>query len=127
MAGLKGYEGSFRLAGTATGDINEWSLDVELNTEDDAEFGDAWEDPSPTTKKWSGSIKGKLNLSDTNQAACQTALLGGSTVSARFYTTGSAYYAGTALVTKISVSPAVNNLIPVEMTIMGKGALTPPA
>lgn len=127
MAGLKGYEGSFRLAGTATGDINEFNLDIELNTEDDAEFGDAWEDPSATTKKWSGTVKGKLNRSDTNQAAIEAALLGGTTVAARFYTTSSAYYSGTALVTKMSVAPAVNNLIPVEFTILGKGALTPPA
>jgi len=127
MAGLKGYSGSFRIAATATGDINEYSLDIEANTEDDSEFGDAWEDPSITQKKWSGSVKGKINLDDTNQAALQAALLGGTTVACRFYTDGTDYYSGTGLITKMSISPAVNNLIPVEFAVMGKGALTPPS
>lgn len=124
MATLAGNAGSFRLTANIVAEMDNWSLDVSVNLEETQAFGDTWKERTPTIKEWSGSASGRLDITDTNgHIALQTALLAGSSVTARFYVNGTNYYSGTAFV-QGSFSAPENGLVTANYTITGSGALT---
>jgi hypothetical protein len=124
VAGLAGYSAAAKIGTNTILEMGEWSLDVERNIEDDTEFGDSWESGVATLGKWSGSVKGRWDMAGTQQAACQTALLNGTTIALRLYATGSLYYSGNAYITKITPSATVSGLVEVELSFQGTGALS---
>lgn len=124
MATLAGNAGSFRLTANIVAEMDNWSLDVSVNLEETQAFGDTWKERTATIKEWSGSASGRLDITDTNgHIALQTALLAGSSVTARFYVNSSNYYSGTAYV-QGSFSAPENGIVTANYTITGSGALT---
>ncbi|NDD54878.1 hypothetical protein EBZ39_13610 [bacterium] len=124
MAVLAGNAGSFRLSTNTVAEIDTWTLDVSTGLEETQSFGDTWKERTATIREWSGTAAGRFDNTDTNgHVALNTAFLGGTTVSARFYINGTNYYSGTAFV-QASVSAAENGLVTVSYTITGSGSLS---
>jgi len=124
MAVLAGNAGSFRLSANTVAEMDTWTLDVSTGLEETQSFGDTWKERTATIREWSGTAAGRYDNTDTNgHVALNTAFLGGTTVSARFYINGTNYYSGTAFV-QASVSAAENGLVTVSYTITGSGALS---
>ena len=73
---------------------------------------------------WSGSAEAFWDEADT----AQTALTAGSSVTLSFYpegdTTGDTYYSGTAIVTEVSSTAAMDGMVEVSFSFTGSGALT---
>jgi len=79
----------------------------------------------PTIKKWSGSVKGKWNMADTNgQKALQDALLGGTSINAVFNVDGTNDYSGTGYVKKVNIGQPVKGVVEFSADIQGTAALT---
>jgi len=124
MAVLAGHAGSFRLSTNVVAELDAWTLEVSTDTEETQAFGDTWKEHTATVKEWSGTASGRLDISDTNgHVALQTAVLGGTTVSGRFYVNGTNYYAGTAFV-QASISAPENGVITVSYSLQGTGSLS---
>lgn len=124
MAVLAGNAGAFKLSTNTVAEINQWTLDVSTGLEETQAFGDTWKERTATIRDWSGSAQGHFDNTDTNgHVALNTALLAGTTVSARFYVTASVYYSGTAFV-QASIGASENGLVTVNYTITGTGALS---
>lgn len=124
MAIKAGKGGAFKLSTNTVAEIDQWTLNFGPNLVGSAAFGDDWEENTKTLLKWSGTAKGRFDISDTNGwAALQNAALGGTTVSARFYEDGSKYYSGTCYV-EIAHSQEVNNLVEASLNLTGSGALS---
>lgn len=124
MAVLAGNAGSFRLSTNTVAEIDTWTLDVSTGLEETQSFGNTWKQRTATIREWSGTAAGRFDNTDTNgHVALNTAFLGGTTVSARFYINGTNYYSGTAFV-QASVSAAENGLVTVSYTITGSGSLS---
>lgn len=124
MAVLAGNAGSFRLSTNTVAEIDTWTLDVSTGLQETQSFGNTWKERTATIREWSGTAAGRFDNTDTNgHVALNTAFLGGTTVSARFYINGTNYYSGTAFV-QASVSAAENGLVTVSYTITGSGSLS---
>ncbi|MEN6534636.1 MAG: hypothetical protein ABFD89_13290 [Bryobacteraceae bacterium] len=124
MAVMAGNAGSFRLTTNIVAEIDNWTLDVSTGLEETQAFGDTWKERSATIREWSGTASGRFDSSDTNgHGALQTAFLGGTTVTGRFYINGTNYYSGSAFV-QASLTAPENGLITVNYTITGTGALS---
>jgi predicted secreted protein len=124
MAILAGNAGSFRLTTNTVLEIDTWTLDVSTGLEETQSFGDTWKERTATIREFSGTASGRFDNADTNgHAALNTAFLGGTTVSARFYINGTNYYSGTAFV-QASMNASENGLVTVSYTFTGTGALS---
>jgi predicted secreted protein len=124
MAVLAGNAGSFKLAANTVAEIDTWTLDVSTGLEETQSFGDTWKERTATIKEWSGTAAGRYDKTDTNgHVALNTALLGGTTASARFYIDGTNYYSGTAFV-QAAINTTENGLVTVSYTFTGTGALS---
>jgi len=124
MAVLAGNAGAFKLTTNTVAELDNWTLDVSTGLEETQSFGDTWKERTATIREWSGTASGRFDSSDTNgHAALQTAFLGGTTVTGRFYINGTNYFSGTAFV-QASLTAPENGLITVNYTITGTGALS---
>jgi predicted secreted protein len=124
MAVMAGNAGSFKLGSNTVAEIDTWTLDVSTGLEETQSFGDTWKERSATIREWSGTAAGRFDSTDTNgHVALQTAFLGGTTVTGRFYLNGTNYFSGTAFV-QASINAQENNFITVSYTITGTGTLS---
>lgn len=124
MAVLKGNAASIRVAANAILECQSWSLELAPEFVDTTSFGDTFREQTPTFITWSGSASGKYDITDTTgQLALQTALLAGTTVDIRFYTTAALYYHGDAYV-GASIGAAVDGIVEISWTFTAASALT---
>lgn len=124
MAVKAGKAGAIKLSANTIAEMDGWTVNAGPNLVDSAAFGDDWEEKTSTLRKWTGTGKGRFDVTDTNgHAALQTALLGGTTVSVRFYEDGTKYWSGTAYV-EGQFGTEVNGLVEVSYSFTGTGALT---
>lgn len=123
MAVLKGISGSIKLSTNTVAEMSNWELSVDQEFIDTTAFGDSMREQTPSFASWSGSASGKLDITDTNgHVALQTAWLGGTTVTPRFYIDATHYYDGDAYV-NASISTAVDGIVEVSYTFTSAGAL----
>lgn len=124
MAILKGNLAAFKVSTNAVLECSSWSLDIGQEFVDTTSFGDTAKEQTPTFMTWSGKAEGKWDITDTTgQLALQTAVLGGTTVDARFYVSSALYYQGTAYVAA-SISAAVDGIVSISWDITAAGALS---
>jgi len=125
MAVFTGYGGSVKVGTATIAELGEWSLDIGVDTQETESFGDQWKEYVATLKEWSGSCSGRWDMTDTaGQKALQDALLGGTTVTIKFYIDSTKNYSGTAIIEKISVKSSVDGVVEVDFSFKGTGALT---
>jgi len=124
MAILAGNAGSFKLSTNTVLEIDTWTLDISTGLEETQSFGDTWKERTATIKEYSGTAAGRYDDTDTTgHVALNTAVLGGTTVAARFYIDGTNYYSGNVFV-QASLNVTENGLVTVSYSFTGTGALT---
>jgi hypothetical protein len=125
-ANHKGSEGTVKIGSNVIAEIRGWSLSQSANTIDDTELGDTAETHQPGTTSWSGSVTCFWDETDTNG---QEAMTIGTSVTLNLYpegaTSGDKYYTGTATITGIERSGAINGMVEAVYSFKGSGALTP--
>ena len=125
MANHAGSEGTVHVGANAIAEIKGWPLSESANIIDDSEIGDAWKTKKAGSKEWNGSIDCFWDETDTNG---QVAMTMGASITLNLYpegaTTGDTYYTGSAIITGISRSAAVDGMVEVSFTFEGNGALT---
>lgn len=124
---LSGHQGSVMIGANSVADIDQWDVDLEIDTHDVTNFeSDGNKEYISGCKGWSGSFSGNWAVADdTNgQAALQSALLAGTSVSLKLYVDATHYYSGSALLSNMSVGTPVQDKVTVSFSFQGTGAIT---
>jgi predicted secreted protein len=126
MAAIAGKGGSAKVGANTIASINNWSLDVTMNTAETTALGDSVKSHIATIYEWSGQLEGAFRVhDDTNgQTALQTAFLAGTPVTLNLYVNASNYYSGSAIITSMPVKVAVEDKVGISFAFQGSGALT---
>lgn len=124
-ANHKGSEGVVHVGTTAISELRGWDISESANTIEDTVLSDAWETNQVGTKSWSGNANAFYDETDTN---AQQVLSVGGTVVLKFYPEGtgtaSTYKYGSAIVTAVNASAAINGMVERNFSFKGNGALT---
>lgn len=128
MAALSGTAGSvvYTTGGTTLiAGLAEWSIDISMSPVEDTEFGQSWDTFVPSIRNYTGSFSGNHQNSDTAFTNIQNAMLGGSAIALRLYTSSTKYWnVGTAYVTGQSNSIGVKGKADGSFNFQGSGPLT---
>lgn len=125
MANHKGSEGVVHVGTTAIAELRGYDFNESAATIPDTTLSDTWDTNKVGTKNWSGSATAWLDETDTNG---QEALTVGAEVTLKFYVegtgTGATYKHGSAIVTGVQSSGAINGVVERNFNFTGNGALT---
>ena len=125
MSNHKGSDGTVKI-GTddLVAELKSWSLSQSVNTIDDSTIADAWATKKAGQKSWSGSVDAFWDEVD----AAQTALTIGAEITLNVYPEGDVstniFWSGTAIVTSIENSGAIDGMVEASFSFEGNGALT---
>lgn len=124
MARYKGHEGSVSAGGSDVGEVESFDLEDSVNELDANVMGSDWTDVEAGQRSMSGTINVLRDPADTGQ----TAMVAGTTAAMLFYpesnTTGMTEIGGDFLVTGVSISTPVGDLVKDSYTIRNQGAVT---
>ena len=125
MATHAGSEGTVKVGANAIAEIRSFSVSETADTIEDTTMGDAARTYKPSLKSFNGSLDVYWDETDTTG---QGALTVGSEVTVGFYpegaTAGDSYYAGSAIVTGLTVNSSFDGMVEASITIQGNGALS---
>lgn len=123
---LAGKNGSLRIGTETVTRIQNWSLDLNLDTYETTALGDDWKEFISGLKEWSASAEGKWNIVNdaAGQKALQDAYLAGNSVTLRLYVNATKYYEGTAFISSLGMEDPVDDVVSISMEFQGSGALT---
>lgn len=118
MAKLNGTDGKVKVGTVTVAELNEWSLDDEINPVTGRAFGETLEQSSGGTRKVTGSLKG---FYDDTDATGQGVLVAGALVELNLYPSGDSSgdkYKGIAEahIQKVSIGASNDNFVPFECT-----------
>jgi hypothetical protein len=124
-ANHKGSEGLVHVGTSAIAELRGWEYNESAAAIDDTILTDTWETRQTGNKHWTGSATAWWDETDTNG---QEVLTIGAGVTLKFYMegtgTGATYKTGSAIVTGIRQSAAINGIVEKNFTFEGAGALT---
>ena len=125
MATHAGSGGTVKVGANAIAEIRSFSVSETADTIEDTTMGDAARTYKPSLKSFNGSLDVYWDETDTTG---QGALTVGSEVTVGFYpegaTAGDSYYAGSAIVTGLTVNSSFDGMVEASITIQGNGALS---
>lgn len=125
MTATAGYSGAVKIGSNQVLEIDKWDLSIDADIYDVSSYSNAWKNQIPGLRKWSGTCSGRLYQGDTTgQAAIQSALLNGTSLSLGLWIDGTHNYSGTAYVKQIQVKSAVSATVDVSISFEGTGTLT---
>lgn len=124
MANATGKDGIVKIGANAVGELRSWSYSITGETIEDTSMGDTARTYKAGLTTWSGSAEAFFDAADTAQGA----ITAGAEVTLSFYPTGDdsgdSEYTGTAIVTEISSTAALDGMVEVSFSFTGTGALT---
>jgi len=124
MANHTGKDGIVKIGANAIGEMRSWSYSVSGETIEDTVMGDTARTYKPGLTTWSGSAEAFWDEADT----AQTAITAASEVTLAFYPegddAGDTFYTGSAIVTEVSSTAALDGMVEVSFSFTGNGALT---
>ena len=124
MANHKGSEGVVHVGTAAVAELRSWEITENNTLIDDTTLNDTWETKQAGNSNWSGSASTFWDETDTNG---QEVLDIGSSVTLKCYLegtgTGATYKIGTAIVTGVTGSGAINGMCERNFSFTGNGAL----
>ena len=124
MANHTGSEGLVKVGATTLGELRSYSISETAGTIEDSVLTDSAKTYKAGQTSWSGSCDVFWDEAD----AGQDALTIGASVTMNFYpegdTTGDTYKTGSAVVTEISISAAIDGMVEASISFQGSGALT---
>lgn len=123
-ANHKGSEGLVVVGTSAISELRGWEFDHQAETIEDTTLADADKTFKSGNKSWSGQATCWWDETDTNG---QQVLDAGAEVGLVFYAegtgTGATRFTGTALVTSVRRSAAINGIVEAAFSFQGNGAL----
>jgi len=122
MATYKGDSGIMKVGVTTIGEITTWSVEQTTDVIEDTAMGDTSKTFVAGLVSWTGSCEAILSDSDAGQALLDN----GSSLTAVdfFFDSTTSAYKGNAIVTALSSSATMGEMIKVSVTFQGTGALT---
>jgi predicted secreted protein len=126
MAAIAGKGGSVKIAANTVAEVSTWSMDISADMLDSTSLGDDWREYIAGLNGATGSVEVKWDIpNDANgQAAMQTALLNGTTVTLNLYVNDTNYYSGSAYISSLSVEDPVEDLVTATFEAQFTGAVT---
>ena len=129
MTTYAGKEGSVTFGGTALGEMTQWNLTTEIDILDDTVLGDDWKTVKGGLGSWSGTATGFIDYDDAQQAAATVDIMAtspsGDSVALVFLVATGKTFAGSALVSNISIDLSKDGIVGVSFTFTGNGQLVP--
>lgn len=125
MTAIAGYAGALKIGANQVLEIDKWDVNIDSDIYDTSSYSNAWKNQIAGLRKWSGTCSGRLYQGDTTgQAAIQSALIGGTSVSVSFYIDGTHNYSGTAYVKQIQIKSSVTTTVDFSCTFEGTGVIS---
>lgn len=128
---LAGKDGEVDLGNSKIGYIDNFSVNIDLGTEEISQLGDNWKAYLATAKGWNGSFSGSFDYGDTNgQKSIVDNLIssGASTsVTLKLKVSASLTLTGTAFITGIGITGSHGGKIAGSFNFQGSGAIAPAA
>lgn len=125
MANHKGSEGVVKKDTNTIAEVRSWELSTQAELIEDTILSDSARTYKAGNTGWSGSLSCWWDETDTNG---QQALDAGSEVTLNLYpegdTTGDTYFTGSAIITSVRRSGAINGVVEAEFQFTGNGALS---
>lgn len=122
MAKITGEGGYVKEASTTLAEIKEWDLNVATDVYDGSIIGDNWKENVAGLRSLTGTVMGWWYITDTGQAALQTAALGGTTLALHLSANGTNEYTGTAIINQIQIKSPVNGIVEVQFSFTSSGS-----
>lgn len=134
MSTYNGRNATVRVGTYTVAEMASWSLDLSNEEIDTTAFGSTWGKSDVGMRKWSLSVSGHYDPSDSNgQGAVETAWAGGSLInSIKLYVDNTSYWipdvttdsnAG-GRVTSYAINQAHNTVAGISFTLSGSGPIT---
>ncbi len=124
MATHHGKEGVVTAAGTAIGEVTGFTLETSADVVEDTALTDSTKSFVLTRTSFSGSIEMHYDETDTPQ----TTLLAGASIAFVLLpegnTAGDEKFAGSGLITGVTINNAMDSIVSRVVTFQGTGALT---
>jgi len=121
MSIYRGSEGLVKIGTKTIAEVNNWTIEQSVDTTDASVMGDHWQRHVALLKSWTGSATAFWDEDDTQG---QGALLLGKAFTLRFYpSSNSRYFTGTVLVTGLSLSAGMTDLVEASFSFQGTGEL----
>jgi len=121
---IAGKTASAKIGTNIITDIGEWNLSMQNDLQDISEFGDTWKSKLSALLEGTGTFSGRWDVGSTQQLACQTAFLAGTTIALRLYVDGTHYYSGTAYLKSQTPKASVSGVVEIEWAFEFDGAVT---
>ena len=125
MANHAGKEGTVKIGANTIAEIRNWSVTETAEVTDDTTMGDSDRTHLFTVGSWEATVDSWWDETDTNG---QGAMTRGASVTLNLYPEGAVsadtFYTGTATITNIARSAALDGMVEVSFTAFGNGALT---
>lgn len=124
FANHKGSEGLVTVGTAVIAELRGWEINESAETIEDTILSDSAKTFKAGNKTWAGSATCFWDETDTNgQGALDAAAEVGLTFYAEGTGTGATRFSGTAIVTGIRRSAAINGMVEAEFSFQGNGAL----
>lgn len=124
MAVHAGKAGVVRVGSDTVGEVRSWTIEETGETADATAMGATWRTNVATLRAWTGSLTCWFDDVDAGQSALQS----GGTVTLEVMPTGNTngepLLSGSAIITAVSRSAAVDGVIESTFSFTGDGALT---
>lgn len=105
--------------------INTWTIEETLDTAESTAFGDTSKKHEGGLPGWSGSFEGFWDPANTEQAALWAALKAGTKLTdMKFFINATNYYSGDVLITGISRTTTITDLLKGTVSFQGSGDLS---
>ena len=125
MAIHKGSEGLIKVGANTVAEVKNYSVEETGDTVETTSLGDSARTFTSTLTSWTASVDAFWDETDSTG---QGALTIGAEVTLNVYPegadTGDTYYAGSAIVTGVSISGSYDGPVDASISLQGTGALT---
>lgn len=125
MAIHKGSEGLIKVGANTVAEVKNYSVEETGDTVETTSLGDSARTFTSTLTSWTASVDAFWDETDSTG---QGALTIGAEVTLNVYPegadTGDTYYAGSAIVTGVSISGSFDGTVDASISLQGTGALT---
>tara|TARA_R100000808_G_scaffold155_1_gene1102 strand:+ start:7173 stop:7562 length:390 start_codon:yes stop_codon:yes gene_type:complete len=125
MAIHKGSEGVIKVGANTVAEVKSYSVEETGDTVETTSLGDSARTFTSTLTSWTASVDAFWDETDSTG---QGALTIGAEVTLNVYPegadTGDTYYAGSAIVTGVSISGSFDGTVDASISLQGTGALT---
>jgi hypothetical protein len=125
MSIQKGRSGAVKKNSIAIAQVQNWKIDSSVDIKDTTCLGDVSKGKMADLLDWKGTMDLLFDPSITEQGALQTAHLAGQVLSdVEFFLNASNKYSGSLIITTMSVSVPVGDLVKASVSFEGDGVLT---